>query len=429
MPRHRYEETLTPLQEAAEKGQADVARDLLGRGTDPFQTGNGSSYDNPGIDTPAVVHAADNGKPDTLAAFLDRIETMGALDSRQKGWLGEALAMAVKNSHRDLYPRLLALGADPFEIHQPSSRYRDREYHQAAHIALKRQDPAEIRELLGGIKDLRARKVTTGNRYSSVNPVEFTVSGNLPTATTALLGLEPELVNAVGEHGKTPLAVAAQKGFTDIAAQLLQSPGIDPYIPDSSGHGVIAGAVLTGLDTDTKTAMIDLLVDAEPGLLTATGEDGGNVFHDLAGNGAWQDCADMIEYLLKKPGAKDAFDTPDAKGRTPLFLAALATTQGDAENREGRMPGLTDAADVLLAAGADPNMSDRRGWTPLDRLSQHGDTTSPMVKLLITSGGIYKKQLPEKFNAIAAINQAALENGRPDVQKSKPRGERVKIGS
>ncbi len=429
MPRYRDEGSLTQLQEAARSGQADAARNLLGRGADPFEYGSGSSYDTPGVDTPAVIHAADNGSPDTLAAFLDKIETMGPLHSRQKGWLGEALAMAAKNRHEDLYARLIALGADPFETHQPPSRYGDREYYQAANIILKREDARKIREILNGAKDLASLKVLSGNRRNSMNLIEFTTSNNLSTATAVLLGLEPQLANTVGEYGKTPLVIAAQKGFTDIAACLLQTPGVNPHIADSNGHGAIANTVFGSLSAEQKTAMIDLLLDAEPGLLGAANDDGQNVYHDLAENGASQGCADMIEYLLTKPGAKEAFDTPDAKGRTPLFLAALTTTRGDAERREAHMPGLTDAVDVLLAAGADPNISDRRGWTPLDRLSQHGDTTSPMVKLLITSGGVYKKQLPEKFNAVAAMNQAALENGRPDVQKSKPRGERVKIGS
>src|SRR5690606_10285643 len=50
--------------------------------------------------------------------------------------------------------------------------------------------------------------------------------------------------------------------------------------------------------------------------------------------------------------------------------------------------------DLLLDLGADPDLTDARGWTVLDRLAEKNDRDSPVVQRLIVGGAQYQKQLP-----------------------------------
>jgi ankyrin repeat protein len=90
-------------------------------------------------------------------------------------------------------------------------------------------------------------------------------------------------------------------------------------------------------------------------------------------------------------------------------LAAFLMREGaplNVRDKEGHAP-LHEAVksrdlsmvDLLLDHGADPNMTDARGWTILDHLARHDDRSSPVVQRLLVAGGHYQKQLPAEPRA------------------------------
>ncbi|XP_064383528.1 ankyrin repeat and KH domain-containing protein 1-like isoform X2 [Halichondria panicea] len=105
---------------------------------------------------------------------------------------------------------------------------------------------------------------------------------------------------------------------------------------------------------------------------------------------------DSVDRLLRSKFKKEIIDSEDSDGMTPLVLAVLKQS-----------PKLVD---MLMTAGADPNLANRDGMTPLMLAAEVGQVDS--VKLLVEKGA--EVTLPHEMSGKTALHFAS-ENGHTDV--------------
>jgi ankyrin repeat protein len=136
-----------------------------------------------------------------------------------------------------------------------------------------------------------------------------------------------QLLNAHGHLGYTPLHVAAHLGLEEGAKILLECGALresreyQNYTP-----------LLTAVERN-QTGMVMLLLDSGASVNSLCGMGSSKALHKAAANGMWH----MVTILLKHGAAIDA---PSDRG-TPLQLSACV--------------GSVKCAEALLAAGANPN--------------------------------------------------------------------------
>ena len=186
-------------------------------------------------------------------------------------------------------------------------------------------------------------------------------------------------VNTASEFGRTPLALAAAQANTTSTIRLLLERGAEPTsaaLAVAAGRGnleVVRLLLAAGARDNNGTSMISAL------------------------RSSCLDCLDAIAAVSKPtslatglfavlpvstPGRPEAIraaiarganvNARDAKGRTPLMLAAIGETLPASAMRQ------------LLESGADPSATDPNGVTSLDFARRLGHT--PLVDLLVAAG-------------------------------------------
>eukprot|EP00439_Symbiodinium_sp_Y106_P012346 s3164_g1.t2 len=197
-----------------------------------------------------------------------------------------------------------------------------------------------------------------------------------PAALAALLSArrddyarQPQLANAVDQHGDTPLNLAADNQSLALLLKVRADPSMRP--------GCCPGALLAG----AVRCMDDefLLSQLEHGNLHERDEFGATALHHAAR------CSHQQSLTLLQHGA--ASDVRDADGRTPLHFARnanvvrgllLARSDLNARDVDASTPlhlastrrGGAEVVTALLAARADPEARDSAGLTAADRTKQ-----------------------------------------------------------
>jgi len=193
-----------------------------------------------------------------------------------------------------------------------------------------------------------------------------------------IINKAPELLHDENIYGRTPLAELARRADRPpyhidekfiTAARIMINAGADPSAADENGRTLMHHAVL-------------------------------------------QDKQNFIEFLHSR---KINLDVVDKNGQAALHIAI------DKKN-------LT-VLDRLLDMGADPDLTDSRGWTVLDRLAEKNDRNSPTVQRLIVAGGQYQKQLPlnpelmrKRPGGFNGLSKGSLDKGTLDLDKGKTAG-------
>ena len=194
-----------------------------------------------------------------------------------------------------------------------------------------------------------------------------------------LLGRDPSLASARNEAGLSAVLAARYRGQHEMVSALLDAgPDLDVF--DAAAVGAV----------DRLTQ----LLDREPALANAYASDG---FLPL-GLAAFFGQPAAVQLLLQR-GADVG-----ATARNPMRVQALhAAVAG--RNR--------DAVGLLLEAGADPNVHQHGGWTPLMAAAAHGD--EEIVDLLLRRGADATAANDAGQDAVSL----AVQNGHAELTRAR----------
>lgn len=169
-------------------------------------------------------------------------------------------------------------------------------------------------------------------------------------------------VNAQNANGRTALTAAVMGNHLEVARVLITA-GADPDIQDDNRNNALLVTGETG-----NVAMLREVLKANPDL-TRTNRFGGTALIPAADRG-------HVEYVREILETKINVNHVNNLGWTALLEAVIL---GDGGNRH------TEIVRLLLGAGANPNLADRDGVTPLQHARRRGH--SAMIRLLEQAGG------------------------------------------
>jgi ankyrin repeat protein len=180
------------------------------------------------------------------------------------------------------------------------------------------------------------------------------IARNDASAVEALLDEEPSLIATPDPEGRTPILLALYFGHESLGRTLRERTD-EPSVFESAALG------------DVET--LHRVLAGSPDAANARAPDG---FGPL-GLAAFFGRLEAAEALLK------AGADPDTPAANPSRVAPIHSA---AAHRDA--PRSLELCRLLLAHGADPNVKQAGGWTPLHQAAAHG--RMEVVELLLTKG-------------------------------------------
>lgn len=284
---------------------------------------------------------------------------------------GQTLLMeAVLNKDLLKVEQLLASGAYPDKT--------DKDGKSALHHAV-RTGQEEIAHLLlkqGASINLRDKTLATPLFEALESPQPFEM-------LTFLMrnGADADITDS---SNMVPLHVAARKSAPNII-DLLSKTTRNPARPDSGGMTPLHYAC----QSNSLSAIKCLVEDGAP--LLCANNTGDTPLHLATARLSGE--SDIVSYLLTTDGAR-LVNAVNMDGRTPLHQALSYNKQ--------------DLARKMLEAGADPNMPDGRGLTPLRIAAQQWNANGDIVLLLIHHGADVNRKTQKAEST--ALHQALEVN-------------------
>jgi len=164
------------------------------------------------------------------------------------------------------------------------------------------------------------------------------------------------------EHGWTALMAATHANQVEAAAALIEA-GSDVNARDSIKD---TPYLYAGAEGRLEILRLTLAHGAD---LTSTNRFGGTALIPAAEKGHVENVRELLKTKIEVNHVNDL-------GWTALMEVSM---------KKGRGPGHTEIARLLLAAGADPNIADKKGVTPLAHAEQAGN--HDIATLLKAAGG------------------------------------------
>ena len=201
------------------------------------------------------------------------------------------------------------------------------------------------------------------------------IAGNDAFRVGALLSEEPNLVTNRDETGRTPILLALYFRQEDLA-KLIRERTPAPDLFEAAALG--------------ETELASQLLDRTPGGAKAMAPDGFGVL----GLAVYFGRVETAKMLLEAGAHPDTSSANEFKVR-PIHSATA--------HREAGVS--LELVRTLLESGADPNVAQAGGWTPLHAVAAHG--REEIAKLLVESG---------------ASLQARSEDGRTPLEMAQAKG-------
>jgi ankyrin repeat protein len=234
--------------------------------------------------------------------------------------------------------------------------------------------------------------------------------------------------NITDSHGRTPMMIAAYDGAVPIIRRLLTA-NADPNVRQdgmagrsalglaaSQGHAEVALMLLAAgarVDDNDRGGLTPLMVAAAA---ANVGRDGEKIVDGASVDAYAERTLGVAKILISKGAVVDRKGGKD--GDTALGFAAMA--------------GRADMVQMLLEAGADPNIANRKGHTPLLRAAAHADSTA--AELLLDAGGDPNTASDRGFTPLMQaahygndkVGMLLLDRGAdPTVERGKTRWDRT----
>ena len=201
------------------------------------------------------------------------------------------------------------------------------------------------------------------------------IVGNDAFRVGALLSEEPNLVTNRDETGRTPILLALYFRQEDLA-KLIRERTPAPDLFEAAALG--------------ETELASQLLDRTPGGAKAMAPDGFGVL----GLAVYFGRVETAKMLLEAGAHPDTSSANEFKVR-PIHSATAHRESGVS----------LELVRILLESGADPNVAQAGGWTPLHAVAAHG--REEIAKLLIEGG---------------ASLQARSEDGRTPLEMAQAKG-------
>jgi ankyrin repeat protein len=439
----RYDWNLgySPLGMAIDRGHVEVVQCLLSAGANPH---NGSTS------TTALGLAAERGESEIVQMLLPRGVDVNAPVGRD-GWT--ALLAAIKNGHRAVVQLLVTAGANVNVWSQGetpillAAKCEEREIYQylypLVNTAIRLCADRDGEQLL---QATRKRRIREQNRPVE-KFIEMATVGNLDEVNRAIeVGIE---IDELGAKGHTALMAAAYHGHRSIVNTLL-SAGADPnLLSDDDGlgpAGMTALMLAAGSFFASNRQQILQLLIAGGADVNQRGAGGKTAifYAALAGSG-YTDCVEVAIAAGADLNLQDdrghsvlsAVAAAENYGMFNLLMQAGASTAGlesiqliqaaGAGNVErvksllatnvnldldrgaaisnAAAAGHTSIVELLIQAGANVNLRDKLGFTPIASAAYAG--YGQIVQLLIDAGADTQAPAGEA-NSYSALEYAQM---------------------
>jgi ankyrin repeat protein len=449
----RYDWNLgyAPLGMAIDRGHTDLVQCLLNAGADP-QCGSTM--------TTSLGLAAERGEVEIIQMLLPRGVDVNS-PVGQDGWT--ALLSAIKNGHRSVVQLLVTAGANVNVWSQGetpillAAKCEEREIYNylypLVNTTIKLCADRDGEHLLQATRKRRIRKQ---NRPTE-KFIEMATIGNIDEIERAIeIGIE---VDELGARGHTALMAAAYYGHRSIV-NILLAAGADPnLLSDDDGLGTGMTALMLAVESffsSHRQSVAKLLLSggADPNQRGASGKTA--IFYAALAGSGYVDC---VETLI----AADAdLDLRDDRGHTVLTAVAAAenypmlnllmqagastvglesiqliqaASTGNIDRVQSLLAtkvsldldrgaaignaaaaGHTQIVELLIRAGANVNLRDKLGFTPIASAAYAG--YGKIVNLLIAAGADIQAPAGEaqSYSALEYAQMGLYQFDRDDLQ-------------
>jgi ankyrin repeat protein len=449
----RYDWNLgyAPLGMAIERGHLDIVQCLLGAGANA-QCGS--------VSTTALGLAAESGAVEIVQMLLPRGVDLNAPVGRD-GWT--ALLSAIERGHRAVVQLLVAAGANvnvwsrgetPILL---AAKCEDREiYHYLYPLVNTTIRLCADRDGEQLLQATRKRRIRAQNRPVE-KFIEMATIGNIDEVNRAIeIGVE---IDELGAKGHTALMAAAYYGHRSLV-NILLAAGADPNLlsdDDGLGTGMTALMLAAGsFFASNRQHVLQLLIagGADVNQRGAGGKTA--IFHAALAGAGYADCVE----IAIKAGAD--LNLTDDRGHTVLSAVAAAenypmfnllmqagastiglesvqliqaATTGNLERVQSLLSGTvnldldrgaaignaaaaghTKIVELLIRAGANVNLRDKLGFTPIASAAYAG--YGEIVQLLIEAGADIQAPAGESqsYSALEYAQMGLYQFEREDLQ-------------
>lgn len=280
---------VAPIHVAVERNYLDVVNVLIAKGTDVnVLTKKGKK---------APLHTAcELGLDDIIKVLLEQ-KTIKVNIKNSEGWT--PLHYACEYNHFAAVKTLIAAGANINALNIGNET--------PLHFSLQIQD-STIADYLLGLKDIAVKQASV----EGWTCLHFAANQGFFQTCARLIEMYPEAINAVTSKGKTPLFCAAQTGKDDVMRLLIEH-GADPAFKDIEEKTPLHYAAENG-----HTEAMRILMQSKNVDINATAFENLTPLHMAA----MYNRVDALKLLLSRKEIKPNCATED--GTTPYKYAVLA---------------------------------------------------------------------------------------------------------